>query len=220
MPTPDNPSAFHVSTPTSTTGKLKYDRRRLYAVVQEMDVITLVAGQQNYGFAIVCASEALWSFFKSPSVSNLKVLIPGLIAAGVLAAVSGPMVTSGDASSVGTGLAVATAVSVAMGISYVLRLLARFSETPKEIAAVGLLFAFAGFFSFSQNLLVDGFVTLPTIELPSLPDFNLDELQAPSLPDVNTAPPQDPEVQSITEIIQDVQSIDGGGGMGDMAVAE
>jgi hypothetical protein len=51
--------------------------------------------------------------------------------------------------------------------SYVARLLAPYSPSAKEAAFAGLLIAIAGFFSFSQNLVVDGFVTLPT--LPSLP---------------------------------------------------
>ena len=37
-----------------------------------------------------------------------------------------------------------------------------------QVAALGLLVALAGFFSFSQNLLVDGFVTLPNIPLPTI----------------------------------------------------
>jgi hypothetical protein len=41
---------------------------------------------------------------------------------------------------------------------------------------VGLLVSIAGFFSFSQNLIVDGFVTLPS--LPDLPDL-------PALPSIN-----------------------------------
>jgi ethanolamine utilization microcompartment shell protein EutS len=142
----------------------------LKAAVPDLDIIALVVGQENYGLAIVCLGEAVWSLVKAPSVDHaLKTLVPAGIAAGVLAAVSGPMVTSGDVGSVETGLWIATAVSVGLGASYVARLLAPFSPSPKEIAALGLLVAFAGFFSFSQNLLVDGFVTLPSIDLPALP---------------------------------------------------
>ena len=83
------------------------------------------------------------------------------------------MITSGDLSSVGTGLWIATGVSVGLGASYGFRLLAPFSPSPKEIAFLGLLVAVAGFFSFSQNLVVDGFVTLPSIPLPSLPSIEL-----------------------------------------------
>lgn len=140
--------------------------------MQDLDVIGLVAGQENYGLAIVSVGEALWSFLNAPSFSHAKVLVPAALAAIILVAVSGPMITSGDAASVGTGLWIATGVSVGLGASYVARLVASFSPSPKEIAALGLLVAIAGFFSFSQNLVVDGFVelpSLPTVELPSLP---------------------------------------------------
>lgn len=143
--------------------------------VADLDTIALVVGQENYGFAIVVLGEAIWSFSKAPSVDHgLKTLLPAILAAGVLGVVSGPMVTSGDAGSVSTGLFIATAVSVLMGLSYAARLSAPFSPSPKEIPALGLLVAFAGFFSFSQNLVVDGFVTLPqlpSIPLPSLPSI-------------------------------------------------
>mmetsp|Transcript_1881 Transcript_1881/g.4506 ORF Transcript_1881/g.4506 Transcript_1881/m.4506 type:complete len:258 (+) Transcript_1881:111-884(+) len=145
--------------------------------VTDLDTIALVAGQENYGLAIVLLGEAIWSFSKAPSVDHaLKTLLPAIIAAVVLGVVSGPMVTSGDAGSVGTGLSIATGVSIAMGACYAARLSAPFSPSPKEIPALGLVVAFAGFFSFSQNLVVDGFVTLPslpTISLPSLPSINL-----------------------------------------------
>jgi hypothetical protein len=140
-----------------------------------LDVTALVAGQENYGLAIVCVGEALYSFFQAPSLSHVKVLVPAALAAIVLGVVSGPMITSGDASSVGTGLWIATAVSVGLGASYVARLLAPFSPSPKEIAVLGLLVAVAGFFSFAQNLAVGGFVTLPSLpQLPSLPSVDLD----------------------------------------------
>ena len=141
-------------------------------VTQDLDVIGLVAGQENYGLAIVCVGEAIWSFVQAPSFSHAKILVPAAISAAILGLVSGPMITSGDASSVGTGLFIATAVSLGLGASYLARLTAKFSPSPKEIAFLGLLLAVAGFFSFTQNLIVDGFVTLPTIdlgiELPSL----------------------------------------------------
>ena len=148
-----NTKSFHSST-------------ELGAVTQDLDVIALVAGQENYGLAVVCVGEALWSFLQAPSFDHAKVLVPASAAAVVLAAVSGPMITSGDEASVATGLWIATAVSVALGASYVARMLAPFSPSPKEIPALGLLVAIAGFFSFSQNLVVDGFVTLPS--LPSI----------------------------------------------------
>ena len=143
--------------------------------MQDLDVIALVAGQENYGLAIVSVGEALWSFLNAPSFSHAKVLVPAALAAVILSVVSGPMITSGDVNTVGTGLWIATGVSVGLGASYIARLIAPFSPSPKEIAALGLLVSVAGFFSFSQNLVVDGFVTLPslpTVELPSLPELN------------------------------------------------
>ena len=137
----------------------------------DLDVIGLVAGQENYGLAVVCVGEAIWSFAQAPSLSHAKVLVPAVVATGLLVGISGPMITSGDASAVATGLWLATGVSVGLGVSYVLRMLAPVSPSPKEIAAFGLLVAVAGFFSFSQNLVVDGFVTLPSLPVLTLPSF-------------------------------------------------
>lgn len=138
----------------------------------DLDVVALVAGQENYGLAVVCVGEAIWSFTQAPSVPHAKVLVPAAVAAIVLGFVSGPAITSGDLSQVQFGLWVATATSVALGASYVARLVAPFSPSPKEIAGFGLLVAFAGFWSFSQNLIVDGFVELPSLPtLPSLPSI-------------------------------------------------
>lgn len=138
----------------------------------DLDTVALVTGQENYGLGIVVLGEALWSFSQAPSMSNIKVVIPPAIAAVILFAVSGPMVTSGDAGSVALGLEIATVVSALLGASYVARMAAPYSESPKEIAFFGLLVAIAGFFSFSQNLVVDEFVhlpTLPSIPLPQIP---------------------------------------------------
>mmetsp|Transcript_19302 Transcript_19302/g.41985 ORF Transcript_19302/g.41985 Transcript_19302/m.41985 type:complete len:276 (+) Transcript_19302:143-970(+) len=147
------------------------------APVTDLDTIALVAGQENYGLAIVLLGEAIWSFSKAPSLDHgLKTLVPATLAAAVLVVASGPMITSGDAGSISTGLFIATGVSVAMGACYAARMSAPFSPSPKEIPALGLLVALAGFFSFSQNLVVDGFVTLPSlpaIDLPSLPTIQL-----------------------------------------------
>ena len=67
------------------------------------------------------------------------------------------MITSGNADSVALGLEIATGVSFLLGSSYVARMVAPYSPSPKEAAFGGLLVAIAGFFSFSQNLVVDGF---------------------------------------------------------------
>jgi hypothetical protein len=156
--TRSTPTNSLVSSPVSSSTSLN---------VADLDTVALVAGQENYGFAAVALGEALWSFAQAPSFSNAKVFIPAVIAAGVLGAVSGPMITSGDASSVALGLEIATGVTVLLGASYLARLLAPFSPSPKEITFLGLLFVIAGFIAFSQNLVVDGFVTLPN--LPSIP---------------------------------------------------
>jgi len=149
-------------------------------IIPNLEVVGLVTGQENYGFAIVALGEAFWSFSQSPSLSHAKILIPAAVAAVILFFVSGPMVTSGDAGSVALGLEIATGVSVGLGASYLARLLAPFSPSAKEIAFAGLLVALAGFFSFSQNLVVNGFVTLPS--LPSIPLPSLPAFEFPSLP--------------------------------------
>jgi hypothetical protein len=87
----------------------------------DVDTIGLVVGQENYGLAAVCLGEAIWSFSQAPSFAQVKLLVPGALAAVILGLISGPMVTSGDPSSIGTGLWIATAVSVALGASYVAR---------------------------------------------------------------------------------------------------
>ncbi|CAB9517612.1 expressed unknown protein [Seminavis robusta] len=149
----------------------------LSAADVDLGIVALVAGQENYGLAVVCLGEALWSFSQAPSLDHAKVLIPAAVSALILVAVSGPMITSGDAAAVTTGLFIATGVSVGLGASYVARLAAKYSPSSKEIAALGLLVAIAGFFSFSQNLVVDGFVTLPSIPVPSLPEISLPSIE-------------------------------------------
>lgn len=141
----------------------------------DLDVVALVCGQENYGLAVVALGEALWSFLQAPSADHaLKTFGPAGVAAVILVAVSGPMVTSGDPASTMLGLEIATGVSTLLGLSYLARLLAPYSPSPKEIAFLGLLVSLAGFFSFSQNLVVDGFLTLPSIPLPQLPSFDID----------------------------------------------
>lgn len=124
-------------------------------------------GERNAGFAIVTLGEAIWSFAQAPSFAHAKVLIPAIVGAAILFAISGPMIASGDADAVATGLEIATVVSALLGATYVARMVAPYSPSPKEAAFLGLLVAIAGFSSFSQNLVVDGFVTLP--QLPSIP---------------------------------------------------
>ena len=144
--------------PTTTTS---------LASIADLGMVALVAGQENYGLAIVALGEALWSFAQSPNFSNIKVLVPASVAAIILVVASGPMITSGEVTSVQYGLEIATVTSLLLGASYIARLVAPYSPTAKEAAFFGLLIAIAGFFSFSQNLVVDGFITLPN--LPSLP---------------------------------------------------
>jgi len=159
------------SSPTTTTpSSSSSSLTQLQAAPADLDVVALVAGQENYGLAVVAMGEAIWSFVEAPSLSHAKVLIPASIAALILVFISGPMVTNvNDAGSIGLGLEIATGVSVLLGLSYVARMLAPYSPSAKEIAFLGLLVSIAGFFSFSQNLVVDGFVQLPSIPLPTLP---------------------------------------------------
>jgi hypothetical protein len=165
----------HIATTSQSSSSSSSRFTALSATPPDLDIVALVAGQENYGLAIVAVGEGIYSFLQAPTLDNIFVVIPPVIAAIVLVAVSGPMITSGVAASVATGLLVATAVSLALGASYVVRLTAggaASATAPKEIAFLGLLVAVAGFFSFAQNLVVDGFVTLPalpTITLPSLP---------------------------------------------------
>jgi hypothetical protein len=129
--------------------------------IPDLNVIGLVTGQENYGLAIVCVGEAIWSFTNAPSLDHSKVLVPAGLAALVLVLVSGPMLTSGNIDAIRMGLWIATATSTGLGVSYLARLLTPYSPSPKEIAALGLLVAMAGFWSFSQNLFVNGFIVLP-----------------------------------------------------------
>ena len=149
-------------------------------------------------------SEGIWSFAQAPSLSHAKVLAPAVIAAIVLFAVSGPMITSGNVDSVSLGLEIATIVSLLLGGSYVARMAAPYSPSPKEAAFGGLLIAIAGFFSFSQNLVVDGFVSLPS--LPSIP---LPELQLGlgDFADTDRSPEAIQEIQKLTEEVPKVQEV-------------
>lgn len=167
---PRAPLATLATKPAFTTASSSSLSTSLNAVVQDIEVISLVVGQANYGFALVCLGEALWSFLQAPSLDHAKIFIPAGVSAIILVAVSGPMITSGDIGQLGTGLFIATGLSVALGASYIARMVVPFSPSPKEIAFLGLLVAIAGFSLFSQNLIANGFVTLPNIPLPALPD--------------------------------------------------
>lgn len=164
--------AFSTAPPLSSSSRAILEkmpqRTAPLSATPDLDVVALVAGQENYGLAVVCVGEAIWSFLQAPSFDHAKILVPAALAAVILGVVSGPMITSGVAADVSTGLFIATGVSVGLGLSYVARLAAPFSPSSKEVAALGLLVAIAGFFSFSQNLVVDGFVTLPSIPFPEI----------------------------------------------------
>ena len=172
---------FRVSGVGQQTGKIPSAETRLFGILSnpeiDMQTMALVTGQEVYGFGVVALGEGIYSFLQSPSFDNIKVLVPGIIAALVMFLVSGPAVTSGDFSSVGFGLEVATVISLSMGASYVARMLAPYSPSPKEIAFLGVLVSLAGVASFGQNLIVDGFISLPSLpfELPEFPHVDLPE---------------------------------------------
>lgn len=155
---------------TSPANRLQQKTTTHLNAEPNLEVISLVAGQETYGLAIVALGEALWSFLEAPSLSHAKVLIPASIAAVILFAVSGPLVSNAsDSESIKLGLEISAGVSIGLGASYLARLFAPYSPSAKEIAFGGLLVAIAGFFSFSQNLVVDGFLQLPS--LPQLPNI-------------------------------------------------
>jgi hypothetical protein len=168
-----NPTwAFVGPIPVATISAAREKPVILHAAEIDYNVVSLVIGQENYGLGVVCLGEALYSFLQAPTLGNAaRVFLPTVVAALVLFLVSGPMVTSGEPSQMGAGLGIATLVSIGLGASYAFRLAAPVSAAPKEIAGLGLLVAIAGFFSFTQNLVVDGFVALPSIPLPSLPSL-------------------------------------------------
>ena len=60
---------------------------KLNVVTADLDTVALVAGQENYGFAIVALIEAIWSFIQAPSLSHAKILVPATVAAVILVAV-------------------------------------------------------------------------------------------------------------------------------------
>ena len=163
---PRTASAAAAVTPRRTTTTTTWLR-----IVVDIDVVGMVAGQETYGFFAIVIGEALWSFLQAPPFDHSKVLIPAMIASGILIAIAGPTVTSGDATSVTLGLKITTGTSIFLGTSYVIRILAPYLPSPKEISFLGLLLSAAGFFRFLQNLLTNEFVALPSqpgIEMPKL----------------------------------------------------
>jgi len=153
---------------------------KLRSGTENIDLISLAGEQENFGFAIVFLGEAIWSFIQRPSLSHAKILAPAILNAAILILVAGPPISSRDPTSLAFGLEVATACSFVMIGSCALRL-ANPSPSPKEAAALGLIIAFAAFFSFSQNLLVGEFVTFPSIPLPHLPEIGLPSPSFPSI---------------------------------------
>jgi len=133
-----------------------------------LEVTSLVTTQEALGLAVCTTGEALWSLSQAPTVSQaLRVLGPALVASGILVIAAVPALQ--DTSNIGTGLTIASVVSLTLLVSYSLRLVSPVSESPKEIAFLGLLLSIAGTASFVQNLVVAGYVTLPTLPSIALP---------------------------------------------------
>lgn len=181
-------AAFAPSVSSTTSGRTRFALSnqqfgtKLSAALPgpEIDLATmsLVTSQEVYGFGIVALGESIYSFSKDPNFGNVKVLVPGILTAIIMFAVSGPAVSSAsDMSSVGFGLQIASVMSLGMGLSYVARMLSPKTLTPKEVAFLGLLVSLAGFSSFSQNLIINGFITLPELpfDLPALPHVDYGE---------------------------------------------
>lgn len=148
----------------------------------DLETVSLVVGQETYGLAFVCVLEAVSCFVRAPSFSKaVQILGPAGLAGAMLTLVSGNLVTSGEASKISLGLEISVAVTIFLGVSYILRLNAPLdASSPKESAFFGLIVAIAGFFSFSQNLTVNGFVVLPS--LPSIP---LPSISLPTFPSID-----------------------------------
>ena len=150
------PSRPHLRPPTSLA-------------VASFDQISLAASQENTGLAIVVIGEAVYSFSRAPGLFQSLILLPPLVASYFLLFVSGPIldVPSSDMSQ---GLLISSGVSLALIVAYVARMKLP-SKSPKEYAFLGALVGFAGFCSFAQNAVAGGWVTLPHIGLPSLPQL-------------------------------------------------
>jgi len=149
----------------STTTSLK--------ATPDLEIVSLVNQQYNYALAVVCMGEGIWSFIQAPSLSHAKILIAPIITSVILVLVSGPLLSSSTTDDVFLALSINTGLSVLLGASYILRMIAPYSPSPKEAAFFGLLVSVAGFFSFSQNLVVNEFVTLPSLPVITLPSFQL-----------------------------------------------
>ena len=149
----------------STTTSLK--------ATPDLEIVSLVNQQYNYALAVVCMGEGIWSFIQAPSLSHAKILIAPIVTSVILVLVSGPLLSSSTTDDVFLALSINTGLSVLLGASYILRMIAPYSPSPKEAAFLGLLVSVAGFFSFSQNLVVNEFVTLPSLPVIPLPSFQL-----------------------------------------------
>ncbi|KAL3796347.1 hypothetical protein ACHAW5_001673 [Stephanodiscus triporus] len=141
-PRRSRPTPTTSSSSSSSSSSFARPLRLDAAVVPDLGIVGLVAGQENYGLAIVAMGEALWSFAQSPSLSHARVLVPASLAAATLFALSGPMITSGDVGTVALGLEIATGVSVLLGarcevISYVARLVA--PTLPREGGGIAFM---------------------------------------------------------------------------------
>ena len=130
----------------------------LKAVTADLAILGLVAGQENYGFAIVTLIESIWSFSQAPSFDHAKVFVPSTVAAIILVLRNGLFITSGNAYSITLELKIATIISIIFGASYIAMLVAPFNPSSTEIDFDCILVALAGFVNFRQNLMIDGFI--------------------------------------------------------------
>ena len=160
---PQTAAAALMRTTTTTT---------LLRSAADLNVVGMVSGKETYGFVVVAIWKTLWLFLQETLFNHAKVLITAITASGILIAISSPMVTFGDATSVTLGLEIATGMSILIGMLYVIHLLALYLPSLKEIAFLVLLLLASGLFSCPHILLTNKFVDLPSltgIEMLKLP---------------------------------------------------